>query len=66
MGLQPLGTFAHVWKGQRFSSWTTALLHKFPDNSNFDNQVQQTDLEYLFLSNKALASFAENYTCLPF
>ncbi len=57
---------ARVWKGQRFSWWMTQLLHKFPDNSGFDNHLQQTDLEYLFSSDKALASLAENYVGLPF
>jgi len=42
------------------------LLHSFPDNSEFDNHLQQTDLEYLFSSENALASLAENYVGLPF
>ena len=57
---------ARVWKGQRFSWWMTTLLHSFPDNSPFDNQLQQTDLEYLLSSEKAMASLAENYVGLPF
>ena len=57
---------ARVWKGQRFSWWMTTLLHNFPDNSGFDNHLQQTDLEYLFSSEKAQASLAENYVGLPF
>lgn len=57
---------ARVWKGQRFSWWMTTLLHNFPDNSGFDNHLQQTDLEYLFSSKKALGSLAENYVGLPF
>lgn len=57
---------ARVWKGQRFSWWMTTLLHKFPDNSDFDNQLQQTDLEYLFSSKSAMQSLAENYVGLPF
>ncbi len=57
---------ARVWKGQRFSWWLTTLLHRFPDNSDFDNHLQQTDLEYLFSSDKALGSLAENYVGLPF
>ncbi|MBZ0215186.1 MAG: 4-hydroxybenzoate 3-monooxygenase, partial [Fimbriimonadaceae bacterium] len=57
---------ARVWKGQRFSWWMTTLLHKFPENSDFDNKLQQTDLEYLFSSEKALGSLAENYVGLPF
>ncbi len=57
---------ARVWKGQRFSWWMTSLLHSFPDNSEFDNHLQQTDLEYLFSSESALSSLAENYVGLPF
>jgi len=57
---------ARVWKGQRFSWWMTTLLHSFPDNSPFDNQLQQTDLEYLLSSEKAMACLAENYVGLPF
>lgn len=57
---------ARVWKGQRFSWWMTTLLHSFPDNSDFDNHLQKTDLEYLFSSESALKSLAENYVGLPF
>ncbi len=57
---------ARVWKAQRFSWWMTTLLHSFPSNSDFDNHLQQTDLEYLFSSKSAMASLAENYVGLPF
>ncbi len=57
---------ARVWKGQRFSWWMTTLLHSFPSNSDFDNHLQQTDLEYLFSSKSAMTSLAENYVGLPF
>ncbi len=57
---------ARVWKGQRFSWWMTTLLHSFPDNSQFDTQLQQTDLEYLLSSESAMESLAENYVGLPF
>jgi len=57
---------ARVWKGQRFSWWMTTLLHRFPDSSAFDQRLQRTDLAYLFSSQKALASLAENYVGLPF
>jgi len=57
---------ARVWKGQRFSWWMTNLLHRFPQNSGFDNRMQQTDLEYLFSSPSAMESLAENYVGLPF
>ncbi len=57
---------ARVWKGQRFSWWMTMLLHRFPENSDFDNRLQDTDLDYLFSSEAALTSLAENYVGLPF
>ena len=55
-----------VWKGQRFSWWMTKLLHRFPDDSDYDQRLQQTELAYLFSSKHALASLAENYVGLPF
>jgi p-hydroxybenzoate 3-monooxygenase len=57
---------ARVWKAQRFSWWMTMLLHRFPDELPFNRKLQQTDLEYLFSSESALASLAENYVGLPF
>ena len=57
---------ARVWKGQRFSWWMTTLLHKFPDNKDYDNRLQDTELDYLLSSESALKSLAENYVGLPF
>ena len=57
---------ARVWKGQRFSWWMTTLLHRFPESSGFDRKLQDTELAYLFSSQRALASLAENYVGLPF
>ncbi len=57
---------ARVWKAQRFSWWMTMLLHTFPNDIPYDQRLQQTDLEYLFSSDKALGSLAENYVGLPF
>lgn len=57
---------ARVWKGQRFSWWMTMLLHRFPESSPFDQRLQETDLSYLFSSQRALGSLAENYVGLPF
>ncbi|WP_193178734.1 4-hydroxybenzoate 3-monooxygenase [Oricola nitratireducens] len=57
---------ARVWKAQRFSWWMTTLLHTFPDRIPYDQKLQETDLEYLFSSEKALGSLAENYVGLPF
>lgn len=57
---------ARVWKAQRFSWWMTTMLHTFPDSIAYDQKLQQTELEYLFSSEKALGSLAENYVGLPF
>jgi len=57
---------ARVWKGQRFSWWMTMLLHRFPEQSDFERKLQDTELAYLFSSPRALASLAENYVGLPF
>lgn len=57
---------ARVWKAQRFSWWMTSLLHTFPDANPYDRKLQSTELEYLFSSEAALSSLAENYVGLPF
>ena len=57
---------ARIWKAQRFSWWMTTLLHNFPDSPDYDKKLQQTDMEYLFSSEAAMTSLAENYVGLPF
>ena len=57
---------ARVWKAQRFSWWLTSLLHRFPQASPYERKLQATELNYLFSSDKALGSLAENYVGLPF
>jgi p-hydroxybenzoate 3-monooxygenase len=57
---------ARVWKAQRFSWWMTTLLHTFPANSEYDRKLQETELAYLFSSEAAQSSLAENYVGLPF
>ena len=57
---------ARVWKAQRFSWWMTTMLHTFPDSLAYDQKLQDTDLAYLFSSEKAQGSLAENYVGLPF
>ena len=42
------------------------LLHRFPDRLAYDDQLQQTELSYLFSSDSALTQLAENYVGLPF
>ena len=57
---------ARVWKAQRFSWWMTTMLHSFPESIEYDQKLQQTELAYLFSSEAAMSSLAENYTGLPF
>jgi p-hydroxybenzoate 3-monooxygenase len=57
---------ARVWKAQRFSWWMTTMLHTFPDSIEYDRKLQQTELDYLFSSEAAQRSLAENYVGLPF
>ena len=44
----------------------TKLLHKFPDGSLFDERLQKSELEYLFRSEAASKSLAENYVGFSF
>ena len=57
---------ARAWKGQRFSWWMTTMLHRFPDASPYEQKLPEIELAYLFSSQHALASLAENYVGLPF
>lgn len=57
---------ARVWKAQRFSWWMTTMLHTFPDALAYDQKLQEVDLAYLFSSEVAQGSLAENYVGLPF
>ncbi len=57
---------ARVWKAQRFSWWMTTMLHTFPDSLPYDQMLQKTELAYLFSSERAQGSLAENYVGLPF
>ncbi|MDE2395747.1 MAG: 4-hydroxybenzoate 3-monooxygenase [Burkholderiales bacterium] len=57
---------ARVWKAQRFSWWMTTMLHTFPESIDYDKKLQETELAYLFSSERALGSLAENYVGLPF
>jgi p-hydroxybenzoate 3-monooxygenase len=56
---------ARVWKAVRFSWWMTQTMHRFPGMSDdFDRRLQETELEYLFQSENAQKSLAENYVGL--
>jgi p-hydroxybenzoate 3-monooxygenase len=55
-----------VWKVQRFSWWMTSMLHRFHDDSPFDQRRQLAELDYVTSSRAAAKSLAENYVGLPF
>jgi p-hydroxybenzoate 3-monooxygenase len=57
---------ARVWKSVRFSWWMTTSLHRFPDQTSFDQRIQESELEYLESSVAAQSVLAENYVGLPY
>jgi p-hydroxybenzoate 3-monooxygenase len=57
---------ARVWKAMRFSWWFTTTMHRFPDQSEFDQRMQETELAFLESSTSAQTALAENYVGLPY
>jgi len=55
-----------VWKAQRFAWWMTTMLHTFPETPDYDQKLKEIDMSYLFSSDAALSSLAENYVGLPY
>ncbi len=57
---------ARVWKVQRFSWWFSSLMHRFPDQSEFDHKMQIAELEFLHSNEAAQKAMAQNYVGLPY
>lgn len=57
---------ARVWKAERFSWWLSSLLHRYPDQSEFDLRIQIAELEFLRTNAAAQQAMAENYVGLPY
>ena len=55
-----------IWKTQRFSWSMTNLLHRFPEQSEFDLHVQAAELAFLSENEAAQRALAENYVGLPY
>ncbi|MEQ8898942.1 MAG: 4-hydroxybenzoate 3-monooxygenase [Roseovarius sp.] len=55
-----------IWKTQRFSWSMTNLLHRFPEQSEFDLNVQAAELAFLSENEAAQRALAENYVGLPY
>ncbi|MEM7753615.1 MAG: 4-hydroxybenzoate 3-monooxygenase [Pseudomonadota bacterium] len=56
---------ARVWKAERFSWWFTSLMHRFPDQSAFDQRMQRAEIAFLQSNRAAQQALAENYVGLP-
>ena len=57
---------ARIWKAERFSWWMTNLLHRFPDQSEFDLRMQRAEIEFLRVNREAQSVLAQNYVGLPY
>ncbi|HEX7642938.1 MAG TPA: 4-hydroxybenzoate 3-monooxygenase [Burkholderiaceae bacterium] len=55
----------HIWRKQHFSWWMTSMMHRFADNTAFQDHMQLSELNYLVRSRAAATMFAENYVGLP-
>jgi p-hydroxybenzoate 3-monooxygenase len=55
-----------IWKAERFSWSMTTLMHRFPASGEFDQKVQEAELDYLSGSHAAQTALAENYVGLPY
>ena len=55
-----------VWSSERTSWYLTKLLHRFPEDSDFDQRAQESELDYLKGSAHAQAALAEQYAGMPF
>lgn len=57
---------ARVWQAIRFSWWFTTVMHRFPEQTDFDQRIQESELSYLEHSKAAQTVLAEQYVGLPF
>ncbi|RAH99377.1 4-hydroxybenzoate 3-monooxygenase [Acuticoccus sediminis] len=53
-----------VWSAIRFSVSMTNLLHRFPDQTAFEQRLQEAELAHIERSASAQTTFARNYTGL--
>ena len=53
-----------IWRAERFSWWFTGLMHRFPENGEIGQKLQEAELDYLVNSEAASLSLAENYVGL--
>ncbi|MFF1397226.1 4-hydroxybenzoate 3-monooxygenase [Streptomyces sp. NPDC058287] len=54
-----------VWQAERFSYAMTAMLHRAPDATPFDDRIQRARLDRITASRAAETDLAEGYTGFP-
>jgi len=54
-----------VWRAERFSWWFTSLTHRLGDGGPMGQKLQDAELDYIFHSEHAARTVAENYVGLP-
>ena len=54
-----------IWRAERFSWWFTSLTHRFPEDGAMGERLKDAELDYLFGSEHAQRTVAENYVGLP-
>lgn len=54
-----------IWLAERFSWYMTTMLHRDPDETDFEQQIHVADLAYVTQSRAAATALAENYVGLP-
>ncbi len=55
-----------IWGAVRFSWWMTTLLHRFPEQSEFEQRMREAELDYIATSEHAQAALSEQYAGIPF
>jgi p-hydroxybenzoate 3-monooxygenase len=55
-----------VWNAARMSWWLTMLLHRFADETPFEERMRLNQFDYLHASEHAAATLAEQYVGLPY
>jgi p-hydroxybenzoate 3-monooxygenase len=56
---------ARIWKAERFSWYLTKLMHRFPEDGDFEHRMQIAELDYVAQSRAMQTAIAENYVGLP-
>jgi p-hydroxybenzoate 3-monooxygenase len=55
-----------VWSATRLSWWLTRLLHRFPDQTEIDQRLQETELDFLRRNEDAQRALAVPYVGEPY